>query len=218
MFPILLPLLFLPFHMNVLSPLGKPDIAPVVKTLASHAFSLENRYAVPSVNDVFKDNILLTIDYATGEKITPKSIDWKAVEAPFKKTITIEPGKTFAFHDDVLPQFAGTVSATTNAHFSSDEGFKSDGYLVGDGVCHLASLMYWVAKDAGLDAVAPTRHDFAVIPDISREYGTAIYTTGGASSGSEMQNLYITNNKSKPIVFEFAYDGKNLTIRAGEKI
>ncbi len=213
--PVLLSLLMLPFQINVLSPMAKPVVQPVVKTLAEHAFSLENRYPVPSVSDVFKDNILLTIDYATGTKVT-SSVDWNAVEAPFKKTITIEPGQTFAFHDDVLPEFAGTVSATTNAHFSSDEGFKSDGYLVGDGVCHLASLMYWVAKDAGLTVVAPTRHDFAVIPEVPREYGTAIYTTGGKSSGSEAQNLYIKNNKDKAVVFEFDYDGKNLSIKAEE--
>lgn len=214
----LVPFILLSLLSRVSVPMVKYEAKPEIKILATHEFSLENRYKNISVNDVFKDNILLTVDYATGTKISPSTINWKTVEAPFKKSITIEPGQTFAFHDDVLPAYIGTVAATTNAHFSSDEGFKSDGYLVGDGVCHLASLMYWVAKDARLDAVAPTRHDFAPVPEVPRDYGVAIYTSGSKNSGSELQNLYIKNNKDKAVTFEFDYNGTTLSIKAEEKI
>ena len=181
----------------------KPAVAvwtkkPAVVTLASHQFSLEDRYRNSFVNDIFKDNILLAIRYATNNT----------------NKITLKPGETFAFHDDVLPQYQDKVDKTGNSHFSSDEGYKSDGYLVGDGVCHLASLLYWVAKDAGLNALAPTRHDFAPVPDVPQQYGVSIYDAAGKSMSNELQNLYISNNKSKTIAFLFNYDGKNLTIKA----
>lgn len=184
--------------------------------LASHAFSLDDRYHVASVNTVFKDNILLAIDYATGKKINPSNVDWQNVEKPFSYQLVLKPGQTFAFHDDVLPQYDGKVAKTTNAHFDSTEGFKSDGYLVGDGVCHLASFMYWVAKDAGLNTLAPTRHDFANIPDVPEKYGVSIYDNQTKSTTNEVQNLYITNNKNKDIAFNFNYNGKDLKITAVE--
>jgi len=187
-----------------------------VVALAAHEFPLTDRYTNSFVNDVFKDNILLAIDYATGKKLNPQSINWSTVDKPFEYEIILKPGETFAFHDDVLPQYAGRITRTTNAHFNSTEGFKSDGYLVGDGVCHLASLMYWVAKDAGLSTLAPTRHDFAPVPDVPREYGVSIYNNQEKSSGNEMQNLYITNNKKQQVTFLFKYDGKNLKISAVE--
>ncbi len=195
-------------------------ISPVAKTatLATHEFSLEKRYSNTYVNDVFKDNILLTLDYLTGQKVDPQKVDWTSVEKPNTYTVTLKPGQTFAFHDNLLPKYDGKVAMTTNSDFDSAQGFKSDGYLVGDGVCHLASLMYWTAKDAGLDAYAPVRHDFAPVPEVPREYGVAIYATPGANTGSEMQNLYITNNKSKDVSFVFNYDGQNLKITAEESI
>lgn len=192
--------------------LAKPEQKP----LAVHAFSLNDRYAVSSVNDVFKDNILLAVNYAVGKKIDPAQLDWKTIEKPSEYTFTLKPHETFAFHDDVLTQYMGKVTKTTNVHFSSAEGFKSDGYLVGDGVCHLASLMYWVAKDAGLDTLAPTRHDFAPVPDVPHEFGTSIYASPNKSESNEMQNLYITNNKDKTITFAFDYNGNTLTIKALE--
>ncbi len=191
---------------------------PKTQTLSYHEFSLNDRYGNSYVNDVFKDNILLTIDYAVGQKIDPTNIDWKTIEKPFKYSITLKPGETFAFHDDVLPQFVGKITKTTNSNFSSDQGFKSDGYLVGDGVCHLASLLYWTAKDAGLDTLAPTRHDFAPVPDVPREFGTSIYKFGSKSESNELQNLYITNNKEKDITFIFDYDGQKLGISTQESL
>lgn len=184
------------------------------KPLSQHEFSLNNRYKNPYVNDVFKDNVLLTIKYATGSKINPKSIDWNALEEPFVFKMSLKPGEVFAFHDDVLPQYKGKVIKTTNAHFNFQEGFKSDGYLAGDGVCHLASLLYWVAKDAGLSAYAPTNHNFAPVPEVPKEYGVSIYSYPGKSYSNRLQNLYITNNLDKEIVFEFVFSGEYLKISA----
>lgn len=200
--------------------LSQPVTTPISTTaqLAYHEFSLNDRYSNTFVNNVFKDNILLTIDYAANQKIDPANIDWTKIEKPFKYTITLKPGETFAFHQDVLSQYNGKVTKTTNSDFSSDQGFKSDGYLIGDGVCHLASLLYWVAKDAGLDALAPTRHDFAPVPDVPKEFGTSIYKLGDKSQTNELQNLYITNNKNKDVAFVFNYDGQKLGITAQEAL
>lgn len=186
------------------------------KPLAQHEFSLSNRYGNSYVNDVFKDNVLLTIKYTTGTKIDPKTIDWKILEKPFVYKMNLKPGEIFAFHDDVLPQYKGKVIKTTNAHFNFAEGFKSDGYLTGDGVCHLASLLYWVAKDAGLSVYAPTNHNFAPVPEVPKEFGVSIYNYPGRSSSNELQNLYITNNRNKDIVFEYKLEGEHLKISVFE--
>lgn len=150
--------------------------------LVSHSISLANRYPVPYVNEVFKYNILLTVKYMGTE-------------------FELRPGEQFAFH--------GKGDKTTNANFGYNQGFKSDGYLTGDGVCHLASLMYMVAKNAGLETYAPANHNFAAIPGIPREYGVSIY------SGTP-QNLYITNNKPYPIKFVFDNRGDTLTLTIKE--
>ena len=178
---------------------------PQKEVLASHAFSLEYRYPVASVSEVFKDNILLTVAYLSGKEKTTNPA-WGEVNKPFTYELTLEKGQTFAFHDTVLPKYQGKVKKTTGLYFNAYEGFKSDGYLVGDGVCHLASLMYWVAKDAKLEALAPVNHDFANIPEVSREHGVAIY------SGNAQQNLYITNTHEKPVTFVFDYNGKTLSV------
>ena len=196
-----------------------PLISPVPETkpLAVRTFSMENRYQDSFVNDVFRDNILLTIDYAVGKTPT-RNVNWAEVVRPFEKKLILKPGETFAFHDDVMPKYAGKAIKTTNAHFGSNEGFKFSGKLWGDGVCHLASFLYWTAKDAGLDTVAPVRHDFAKIPEVPREYGVSIYSTPGTNTSDQAQNLYITNNHDKEIAFVFAYDGKNLKITAEENV
>lgn len=167
--------------------------------LSSHEISLENRYPVKSVSDVFKFNILHTLD--------------RMGEAKF----ILDPGRTFAFHDDILPEYKDKVVKTTNAHFNAADGFKTDGYLYGDGVCHLASLMYWVAKDAGLDALAPVNHDFMPIPQISREYGVSIYSNPFSKGANSRQNLYITNNKDNPVEFKFEYKDDKLKLSILEK-
>src|SRR3990167_3403415 len=105
-----------------------PLTSPVVnqETLAQKEFSLNERYGNTFVNDVFKDNILLTIDYLTGETKPSNKVNWKNVDKPFTHKLVLKPGETFAFHDDVLPQYVGKVTKTTNAHFNAQEGFKSD--------------------------------------------------------------------------------------------
>ncbi len=182
------------------------------RILATHQMSLADRYPVPSVSDVFKDNILLTFSYMSGEVKDPSHIDWDSVRRSRSYDVTLQPGQVFAFHEDVLPEFQGKVVKTTNAHFNSQEGFKSDGYLVGDGVCHFASLINWAARDAGLKVVAPTNHNFAKIPEIAREYGTAIYFSPGESSANEQQNLYVENTFDKPVRIAFDYTGDKLRV------
>ncbi|HZE87275.1 MAG TPA: VanW family protein [Methylomirabilota bacterium] len=180
--------------------------------LSQHTMSLEDRYANKSVNDVFKDNILLTIAYLSGKVKDPAKIDWNQVRSNSEYNLVLNPGEVFAFHDDVLPEFDGKTIKTTNAHFGPSEGFVSDGFLYGDGVCHFASLINWAARDAGLKVTAPTNHDFANIPDVPKENGTAIYTTAGKSSASELQNLYFENNFDKPVHMVFTYANNTLTI------
>jgi len=178
--------------------------------LSTHTINLENRYSNSWVSNIFKDNILLNLAYLRGT--IGKTVDWNQVEKPFTYSFRLQPGKTFAFHNDVLSNYLPTLVKTTNAHFNSNEGFKSDGYLVGDGVCHLASLIYWAARDARLPSYAPTNHDFAQIPGIPKEFGVAIYNAPSDSSANQNQNLYITNNFKTPIEFKFNYDGKNLSV------
>ncbi|HWY79164.1 MAG TPA: VanW family protein [Candidatus Sulfotelmatobacter sp.] len=180
--------------------------------LAQHSMSLSDRYAVPSVNDVFRDNILLTLAYLSGTVKNLQQINWNVLRKSTTYMFTLQPGEVFAFHDDVLPEFAGKKIITTNAHFDGSEGFRSDGYLYGDGVCHFASLINWVATDAGLHVVAPVRHDFARIPGIDPKYGTAIYDATGATATNQQQNLYVENTLNKPVRLIFTYVNDNLTV------
>jgi len=184
--------------------------------LATHSMSLDKRYGNTFVNDVFKDNILLTLNYLDGSVKGVEDINWANIEKPFHYEFTLNKGEEFAFHDKIAPEYKGNIVKTTHANFGYDQGFKSDGYLIGDGVCHLASIINWVAKDADLVSIAPTNHDFAVIPEVPREYGTAIYDNP-VGPGGEMQNLYITNNKDKPVTFSFDYNRDNeLTVTISE--
>jgi hypothetical protein len=179
--------------------------------LATHSFSLEDRYGNTFVNDVFKDNILLTLAYMDGTVKDKADLSWDKVESPFTYEFTLNPGEEFAFHDGTLPDYSKNVVKTTGVTFNSQEGFKYDGDLVGDGVCHLASLIYWTAKDAGLSAYAPSNHNFAKINDVPKEYGVAIMAP------SPMGNLYITDNLNKPVNFVFNYDGTNLSVNVTEQ-
>ncbi len=179
----------------------------VPKSISEVSYSLSNRYSNTFVNDVFSDNILLTIAYLGGKVKKGDTIDWEKIRANWEIKFTLRPGETFAFHDAVLDKYKGKIAVTTNAHFNSYEGFKSDGWLVGDGVCHLASFMYVVAKNAGLEVEAPTSHDFAVIPNIEKKDGVSIY------SDNTLQNLYISNNKNEDITFVFGHKDDVLTIR-----
>lgn len=180
--------------------------------LASRSMSLETRQYDRFINGVFKDNILLNSAYLAGTVTKGKQVDWDAVRKPQKYEFILEPGKTFAFHDHIDPKYQSTVIKTTNAHFNGEEGFKSDGYLMGDGVCHFASVFYWAAKDANLATNTPVPHDFATIPEVPREYGVSIYNTPENKAVGQAQNLYITNNKAEPVIFSVSYDGEKLTV------
>lgn len=202
------------FALGMFATVSMTPPTPIV--LGSQAFSLEKRYADTYVNNVFKDNILLTLAYMRGLDKT-NIPNWSDIEKPFTYSFTLQPGEVFAFHEDTLPEFSGKVVKTTNAHFGADEGFKSDGYLVADGVCHLASLINEAATKAGLTVVAPTNHDFAVIPEIPRQYGTAIYFMPGEKSTNALQNLYVQNNKEKPVTIVFDYKNNELTVSVEEE-
>lgn len=175
-------------------------------TLAQKTMSLNNRYGNSYVNGVFKDNILLSLAYMDGRVRNKSEINWNQLEKPSSYKIELHQGEVFAFHEYILPVYKSKRIVTTNAHFSSYEGFLSDGYLVGDGVCHLASLFKWAAKDAGLSVEAPTNHDFANIPEIPKEEGVSIYTMPGQPAASSQQNLYIENTLDKPVIFAFDYN------------
>jgi hypothetical protein len=191
--------------------------APTTPVLAQHEMSLANRYAVASVNEVMKKNILLNLSYLAKSVQSKSEVDWEKVGEPFAYTLALAPGKTFAYHDDVLPEFQANLQQTTNAHFSSDEGFVTDGYLFGDGVCHLASLINWVAQDAGLAVLVTKNHNFANIPEVPKEYGVSIYTIKGQVGSGARNNLYITNNHDHAIQFHFVYTAdEKLTITATE--
>lgn len=194
-------------------PLGSSSVE-----LSRVDYSLSNRYTNTYVNDVFSDNILLTLAYMNGTVKEGEKFSWDSVRAPFTYKLVIDPGETFAFHDRVLPEFKGKVVLTTNSHFNSTQGFKSDGYLVGDGVCHLASFMNVLAKQANLEVVAPTRHDFAKIADVAKADGVSIYYDPNAVGSSQNQNLYITNNREKSVTFVFKHEGNTLVMSVSEVV
>lgn len=186
--------------------------------LAVREISLAKRHENSSVNTVFKNNILLNLYYMEGKVKDKDSINWEEIKEPFSYSFVLDPNKTFAFQEDALPEYEGKIAKTTNAHFNFQEGFKSDGYLYGDGVCHLASLIYWVAKDAGLDTLAPANHNFREIPEIPQEYGVSIYSMPGQKSTNAHQNLYVTNNRDNPIIFNFEYNGEILKLVMKEDV
>lgn len=187
-------------------------IEPETRVLAKREISLVKRYGNTFVNDVFKDNILLTMAYLRNKDLSKDAIDWNEVRKPFHYELPLQAGEAFAFHSDALKEYKDAVIRTTNANFNAQDGFKSDGYLFGDGVCHLASLINWVGQDAGLDVTSPTNHNFAVIPEIPKQYGTAIYFNPGSSGANALQNLYVRNNLSNPIVLVFDYDNNILKL------
>lgn len=184
--------------------------------LGTQEMPLNDRYPVKSVNDVFRDNILLNLAYMEGTVKSSKDIKWDEITKPFRYEFRLDPDKTFAYHEDVKDIYKDSLVKTTNANFNFSDGFKSDGYLYGDGVCHLASLINWAARTAGLAVEAPTNHNFANIPDVPKEFGVSIFKNPGAKSSNALQNLYIKNNRSKPITFRFEYANDKLKVSVVE--
>jgi hypothetical protein len=181
--------------------IGQPSFltsSPVVvnQSVASETLDLKTRSPFPSVNEGFGDNILLSLHYLNGEKFSAGQVNWEEIRKPLKVSFMLGPDQVFAFHDLVLPQYQNPA-VTLNSNFSMKDGYKFVAGLPGSGVCHLATLMTWVAKEAGLEVTALASHDFAPVKGIDRKYGTAIM------SNSATQNLYIKNNSGVPLVFEF---------------
>lgn len=146
--------------------------------LAEHTLDLTIRDKVPIVNEVFTFNILKALEYLGGDRFV------------------LEPGETFAFHGNVLPEFSDP-KFTMNSRFFIEEGYRAIGGLGGNGVCHLATFINWVAKEAGLEVTALVSHDFSPVPGVAREYGTSI------RSQSPTQNLYIRNGFDYSVTFVF---------------
>lgn len=192
---------------------ASPSTLPQDKVeLGSASMSLDNRLEIKSANDIYKDNILLNLAYLSGEVKTKDDIDWEQIRKPFILQFSLEPGQRFAYHDQVLDEYKNRISITTNSHFNAQEGYKSDGNLYGMGVCHLASLINMAAKNAGLESIAPTKHDFAPINEIPKEYGVSIYSSPDSFDASTKQNLYIKNNLDSRVNFRFDFDGDNLKV------
>lgn len=173
--------------------------------LGSASMSLDNRLQAKSLNDIYKDNMLLNLAYFSGEVKSKEDIDWDEIRKPFILQFSLEPGQRFAYHEWILDEYKDGVVLTTNTHFSAKEGYKTDGNLYGMGVCHLASLIHRSALNAGLESIAPTNHDFYPINEIPKEYGVAIYP-------DTKQNLYIRNNFDSRVDFRFDFDGDNLKV------
>jgi hypothetical protein len=200
------------FMGNTLMASSLPQVAqPQPEVLSSESISLENR-AVPGsfMAEVMRDNILLTVAYMRGEIRDKGKIDWEAVRKPFEYSFELKPGEAYSFQRDSLPEYQDSIVKTIDVNFAGQDGFKHDGYLMGDGVCHLASLFYKAALKANIEAVAPANHNFMPIPEIEREYGVAIYSMPGNPEANAKQNLYIRNDTSGTIKFEIKYDGEKI--------
>lgn len=177
-------------------PLMAAQVLVAKETLSSHTLDLKIRSPFPSVNEGFSDNILLSLHYLNGEKFTVGKVNWEEIRKPFKTSFILNPDQVFAFHGLTLPQYQNPA-VTLNSNFSMKDGYKFVAGLPGSGVCHLATLMTWVSKEAGLEVTALANHDFAPVVGVNREFGTSI------KSNSATQNLYIKNTSGVPLIFEF---------------
>lgn len=185
-----------------LSPLN--SVSNTEQELSSHTINLKER--VPGgglMSDVMADNILLTLTYLNEEQVDSKNINWVEIRRPRTIEFKLKQGEAFAFHQDLLSEYEGKVVKTTNSRFSSDQGFKHDGYLMGDGVCHLASLINWASRDANLETNVPKNHDFIEIPGIDKSYGVSIYFMPGEKVANADKNLYILNSTNSELIFKF---------------
>ena len=191
------------------------------KPLASHELDLTTRLPDSFGNEVFSDNILLALHYLKGNVSSlktnetvngPSDINWDKARSPFEVTFTLKPGETFAYHTNVLPEFKDSLVKTMNTKFFVEEGYKSLGGLGGNGVCHLATLINWVARDAGLSVISRVNHDFSPVNGVPREFGSSILYAENGGGNSQNQNLYIKNNLNKPVEFVFKADSKKVDL------
>lgn len=180
--------------------------------LAKQEMDLGIRYANPVINGVFKDNILLNLAYISGRIQNTAEINWDEVRKPSKYEFVLQPGQMFAYHDGINPVYQNSVVKIGGSHFGAQDGYRSSGYLYGDGVCHFATLMNWAAKDAGLEVIAPTNHNFAPVPGVDPVYGTSIYYDPAQSAVSAAQNLYIKNTFDYPVTISIESTGDNISV------
>lgn len=190
------------------------------RTLAKEELKLTDRLADKYGNEVFSDNILLSLHYLKGDVNSVKKsqkvnsaedIDWEKVRKPFEVSFELKPGETFAFHNKELPEIKDSVVKSTNSKFITTEGYKVFAGLGGNGVCHIASLVNMTSKKGGLEVISKVNHDFYPIPDVPREYGTSIF------SDSEDQNLYIKNNLERNVNFVFKITENKVILEIKEK-
>jgi len=214
--------------MPVSVPSAIPLVAPIVQSqlqkyqyqvLSTKILSLENRHPNKAVNETFSDNIILNLHYIKGDiasfknkktKTSQDMINWQNLRNPFNLTLTINPGETFAFHDDVLPEFKNEKIVSGWTDFSYNDGYKQVDGLYGNGVCHLASVINWAASSANLKVTAKANHDFFPIAGVPGSYGTSILYMGGYSS--QLQNLYIKNTFDFPVSFVFDINPKRVVV------
>jgi len=165
--------------------------------LANRQLDLSNRDKNEFVSQVYKDNILLALDY-------------------LGFGFTLKPGEVFAFHENVLPKYKSKAVKTMKSRFIASEGYRSSGWVFGDGVCHLASLLSWTAFDARLEVKSNVKHSFRSISGIPEKHQISIrYSQSG--SNSQNQNLYITNNLDFPVEFRFSVIGDKLKLKIIKK-
>lgn len=176
------------------------------QVLASETMDLSYRYPVKSVSDGFSENIFIALGYLAFQG---DALEAQAGEFAF--VLVLNPGEVFAFHKNILPEFKQDKIITQESGFLKKEGYVSVAGLQGNGVCHLASLMNFVATGAGLEVTAPMNHNFAQIPGIDRKYGTSIYYLPKGGGISQRQNLYIRNNREYPVELRFSLAENLLT-------
>ncbi|PIU03083.1 hypothetical protein COT44_04980 [Candidatus Shapirobacteria bacterium CG08_land_8_20_14_0_20_39_18] len=148
----------------------------------------------------FGENILIALRYLENQGKIGE------IREPFEVAFALYPGQVFAFHPNVLPEFADPA-VTMNSYFLTTEGYKSVFGLGGNGVCHLASLINWAALEAGLQVTALANHDFFPIPGIDKKWGVSIMST------DPRQNLYIKNNLEEPVIFWFTADTSRVELK-----
>ena len=185
--------------------------------LAERQLDLTTRHPDENINGVFADNILLAVWYFSGQSQPPEStriLDRIIVE------VELGPGEVWAFHDMVLPEFkpealetSGGSLIASGTRYTAKEGYRTALGLPGNGVCHLATLMNWVASEAGLEVTAKVNHNFAPVPGVPEKYGTSIRYSPDGSLNSANQNLYIKDNFDDPIRLIFTLEGSSLKLR-----
>jgi len=178
---------------------------PREEILAEHTLNLEERLPDSEFgNEVFKYNILLALKYIEGDP---------DLGEPFIAEVELQPGEVFAFQENLLPEFENKNVKTGWTKYIAQEGYKPLSGLYGNGVCHLASLINWVAADAGLEVTALANHNFWPVPGVPKEYGTSIRYLADNSWKTKNQNLYLENTFDYSVKLIFEASDKEVYLR-----